>query len=130
MYYSTYRTECVDAFHTHMLLVRNFEYAIPNHTCHPGQAARERCAEPGPTGRQACVPKWVPGRSASLRARDDIQFFYSNAVSTLYRGRLLEPIRNSSTARAAWRPSRIAQTTSDCPRRMSPQAKTRGVELL
>ena len=26
-------------------------------------------------------------------------------------------MRNSSTARAHWRPSRIAQTTSDCPRR-------------
>ncbi len=39
------------------------------------------------------------------------------------RGRSLAPIRNSSTARAAWRPSRIAHTTSDCPRRMSPAAK-------
>src|SRR5690606_37756732 len=29
------------------------------------------------------------------------------------RGRSEKPIRNSSTARAAWRPSRIAQTTSD-----------------
>ena len=37
-----------------------------------------------------------------------------------------EPIRNSSTARAHWRPSRIAQTTSDWPRRMSPAAKTFG----
>ena len=39
------------------------------------------------------------------------------------RGNVLEPIRYSSTARAAWRPSRIAQTTSDWPRRMSPAAK-------
>ena len=36
------------------------------------------------------------------------------------------PIRNSSTARAHWRPSRIAQTTSDWPRRMSPAAKSFG----
>src|SRR5882762_5938099 len=39
-----------------------------------------------------------------------------------YRGRVLDPIRNSSTARAHCRPSRIAQTTSDWPRRMSPAA--------
>ena len=39
---------------------------------------------------------------------------------------VVAPIRYSSTARAAWRPSRIAQTTSDWPRRMSPAAKTFG----
>ena len=33
--------------------------------------------------------------------------------------------RKASTASAHSRPSRIAQTTSDCPRRMSPQAKMR-----
>ena len=38
------------------------------------------------------------------------------------RGRTLEPVSASSMARAAWRPSRIAQTTSDWPRRMSPAA--------
>src|SRR5262249_36786395 len=36
----------------------------------------------------------------------------------LYRGSVVEPIRNLSTACAAWRPSRIAHTTSDWPRRM------------
>ena len=39
------------------------------------------------------------------------------------------PIRNSSTARAHCRPSRIAQTTSDWPRRMSPAAKTLGTDV-
>jgi hypothetical protein len=39
------------------------------------------------------------------------------------RGNLLVPIRKASTAWAHWRPSRIAQTTRDWPRRMSPQAK-------
>ena len=43
---------------------------------------------------------------------------------TRQRGRSDAPIRNSSTARAHWRPSRIAQTTRDWPRRMSPQEKT------
>src|SRR5205814_3440351 len=40
--------------------------------------------------------------------------------------RSLEPIRNRSIARAAPRPSLMAHTTSDCPRRQSPQAKTLG----
>ena len=31
----------------------------------------------------------------------------------LQRGKSLYPIKNSSAARAAWRPSRIAQTTND-----------------
>ena len=41
-------------------------------------------------------------------------------------GSVLEPIRNSSIARAAPRPSLMAQTTSDWPRRQSPAAKTFG----
>src|SRR5262245_4012768 len=45
------------------------------------------------------------------------------------RGNSEDPIRKSSTARAHWRPSRIAQTTSDCPRRMSPATKTFGAEV-
>jgi uncharacterized protein len=54
----------------------------------------------------------------------------ARAVTTLgHRGRLLAPIRNSSTERAAWRPSRIAQTTSDWPRRMSPAANTFGTDV-
>jgi hypothetical protein len=47
-----------------------------------------------------------------------------------HRGRVLAPIRNVSTACAAWRPSRIAQTTSDWPRRMSPAVKTLASEVL
>jgi len=43
-----------------------------------------------------------------------------------YLGRLLLPIRKASTSRAHWRPSRIAHTTSDWPRRMSPAANTLG----
>ncbi len=45
------------------------------------------------------------------------------------RGSVDDPIRNSSTARAAWRPSRIAHTTSDWPRRMSPAANTLGTDV-
>jgi len=46
------------------------------------------------------------------------------------RGRTVSPIKNSSTARAAWRPSRIAQTTSDWPRRISPALNTLSIEVL
>src|SRR6185369_3834895 len=48
----------------------------------------------------------------------------SRIAAGAQRGRSLVPIRNSSIARAACRPSRIAQTTSDWPRRMSPAANT------
>ena len=41
-----------------------------------------------------------------------------------YRGKTLLPIKNSSMARAACRPSRIAHTTSDWPRRTSPAANS------
>src|SRR5258708_1740853 len=49
-----------------------------------------------------------------------------DAISQFHtqRGNVDEPIRNSSIERAAWRPSRMAQTTSDWPRRMSPAANT------
>ena len=46
-----------------------------------------------------------------------------------YRGKSDRPINHSSTARAHCRPSRMAQTTSDCPRRMSPAPKTPGTEV-
>jgi hypothetical protein len=47
-----------------------------------------------------------------------------------YRGRFDPPMRNSSTARAHWRPSRMAHTTSDWPRRTSPAANTFGAEVI
>ena len=45
------------------------------------------------------------------------------------RGSSEAPISASSTLRAHWRPSRIAQTTRLCPRRISPQANTPGSEV-
>ena len=45
-------------------------------------------------------------------------------LKAAHRGRSVLPIRNLSMACAAWRPSRIAQTTSDWPRRISPAANT------
>ena len=46
-----------------------------------------------------------------------------------YRGSVVAPIRSRSMARAAWRPSRIAQTTSDWPRRLSPAAYSLSTEV-
>ena len=51
-------------------------------------------------------------------------------LAAAYRGKSVFPIRNVSIARAHKRPSRIAQTTSDCPRRMSPAENTFGREVL
>jgi hypothetical protein len=46
-----------------------------------------------------------------------------------YRGKSVAPIKNRSIDWAHNRPSRIAQTTSDWPRRMSPAEKTFGSEV-
>jgi hypothetical protein len=59
-----------------------------------------------------------------------LQAVSCTASDDIYLGSWLNPIRNVSTACAAWRPSRIAQTTSDWPRRMSPQANTLDCEVL
>ena len=50
-------------------------------------------------------------------------------IAANQRGRVDCPIKNSSTDLAHWRPSRIAQTTSDCPRRMSPAVNTFGTDV-
>ena len=44
-------------------------------------------------------------------------------------GSAVFPVRNTSTSRAASRPSEMAQTTSDWPRRMSPATNTLGREV-
>jgi hypothetical protein len=44
--------------------------------------------------------------------------------------RQVRPTRYSSMPRAAWRPSAMAHTTSDWPRRMSPAAKTPGTDVM
>ena len=64
--------------------------------------------------------------SGACRGRDHWRDHRNQAVisSRSYRGSTDEPIRNVSIACAACRPSRIAQTTSDWPRRRSPAANT------
>ena len=63
-------------------------------------------------------------KSGSRRAA-----FAGSGTAAAQRGSSDAPIRNSSTARAHWRPSRIAHTTSDWPRRMSPAVNTFGTEV-
>jgi hypothetical protein len=67
------------------------------------------------TGKEkAALRPLAPGPSRAGRPRS-------------YLGKSVRPISHSSTARAHWRPSRMAHTTSDCPRRMSPALKTPGM---
>jgi hypothetical protein len=66
----------------------------------------------------------------SLKKRPGLQTRAVDSDETFdQRGSTDEPIRNSSTARAHCRPSRIAHTTSDWPRRMSPAVNTFGTDV-
>ena len=60
----------------------------------------------------------------STRARSCRRHGNRDQSSIGYRGSTDDPIRNSSIERAACLPSRIAHTTSDWPRRMSPAANS------
>lgn len=77
---------------------------------------RTRCRGRAITKKPGLFTRAILSRSTRRRRRDQ-------------RGSTDEPIRNSSTARAAWRPSRIAHTTSDWPRRMSPAVNTFGTDV-
>ena len=82
---------------------------------------------PGGSSRGRPPQSDVPRPPASIPRSDGIQRLA--AVGAAQRGSVVEPIRNLSTACAAWRPSRIAHTTSDWPRRMSPAANTFGTDV-
>ena len=66
---------------------------------------------------------------ASRRRNRPTRSCSASSLVLTYLGSSENPMRNSSTARAHWRPSRIAHTTSDWPRRMSPAANTLGTEV-
>ena len=71
----------------------------------------------------AAAARHVPARHSRIvsRARQRI---------APYRGRVVCPIRNWSIDRAHCRPSRMAHTTRDWPRRMSPAANRPSREVL
>ena len=82
--------------------------------------------KPGHDGGERGVPQLRPvvtGPGSSPRTTAEF------APPCPYRGRSVRPIRNLSMAWAQSRPSRIAHTTSDWPRRMSPAANTFGTDV-
>ena len=101
----------------------------------PAGAAAGSAARPTPKPRAIRSRRSSSGRAGRTR-RDrhsrSSRAFSADAVCGLLadqRGSVVDPIRNLSTEWAHWRPSRIAHTTSDWPRRMSPAANTFGFEL-
>jgi len=83
----------------------------------PGRAV----SKDGPDGSGV---SWNILRDASLRPAPQDEGSKPRHTSSIHIGRIVAPISSLSMACAAWRPSRIAQTTSDWPRRMSPATKT------
>ena len=101
------------------------------------QAGGRRQAEADPAARkQAASPVRQRAAPAGIDpvARADIRRVVGRAIrlvqiDTAQRGSVVDPIRNLSTACAHCRPSRIAHTTSDWPRRISPAANTLGIDV-
>ena len=93
----------------------------------PGRTTRigvSRC--PSESSGATRTPATAPEPSGLI---PDRALSRPSGTTAAQRGRAETPIRNSSTARAAWRPSRIAHTTSDWPRRMSPAVNTLSTEV-
>lgn len=89
-----------------------------------GSARSSTALIPELCGRHSLLPRKADKRPRRHGAA------VNNMVVFAYRGRTVEPIKASSIERAAWRPSRIAQTTSDCPRRTSPAVQSLSTEVL
>ncbi len=90
-------------------------------TCHcPAQAVQER----GIIHSLRLLPHSARGRDRRHRHTTS-----GRAVGGMGAGRFVEPIRCSSMAAAAARPSAMAQTISDCPRPASPATNTSRAEV-
>src|SRR5690606_664172 len=89
--------------------------ALPRFALRQPDAAVDRGALPGAHRPRGALRR---GRIRRLSARPIVRA--TGRASDMWkwappqRGSVLSPMRYSSTARAAWRPSRIAHTTSDC----------------
>ena len=86
--------------------------------------------------RMQCSAQWCTADPGSMRRGvgpgSAVRHFVPHRVrdtKAIYRASSLLPIRNVSIDRAQSRPSRMAQTTSDWPRRMSPAENTFGSEV-
>ena len=99
----------------------NAPYELGHEPRDPGLPWRLAQGVGGGGGARASPPAPLSTRQLPLSARRSDRAFY--------RGKRLAPIRNWSIARAHCRPSRIAQTTSDWPRRLSPAANSLGTEV-
>ena len=77
-----------------------------------------------PKGPLAKVRRILACRANPQGGADKASVTLCAALVESQRGNALVPIKNSSTALAACRPSRMAHTTRLWPRRMSPAAKT------
>ena len=80
--------------------------------------------------------KWFLRENTTRKSRFTGKTLYTKRCETkvshlfAFFYRFVYPIRYSSISAAASRPSLIAQTTRDCPRRISPTAKTPSLEVL
>ena len=98
-------------------------------------AERRRAGAPSPPAPRRAAPARRSSRrssssAAAAAARLLLPVLPVEAdAPARQRGSVVVPIRNLSIAWAHWRPSRIAHTTSDWPRRMSPAANTFGSEV-
>ena len=99
----------------------------PNAEVRPVAAANPRRAGPRPPAarQRRSGSSRAAARASSRFSADEL----TGRAARRHRGSAVAPIRNLSMAWAHWRPSRIAQTTSDWPRRMSPAANTFGSEV-
>jgi hypothetical protein len=103
-----------------------------------GQRRLRNMARRGPVGSLLrCLERQPPIMTARIgRARARRGHFtacmdatHPRKFPSRQRGSAVVPMRNLSTSWAHWRPSRIAHTTRDWPRRMSPAANTFAIEL-
>ena len=92
---------------------------------------------PLPAGNERLIATDVPAAprtAAGTRSRVGMPRGYlgqgSRSCWPIHVGSIDDPIKNLSTACAARRPSRMAHTTSDWPRRISPAANTLGSAVL
>ncbi len=111
--------------------------------CCPADAAKTYAQAVGPRARErsfsrarrSAAARTYSSRSLAVRVAAAVVLApflpdcRRSARPCAHRGNDVDPMRNASTEAAAWRPSRIAQTTSDCPRRISPAANTLGSDV-
>ena len=86
-------------------------------------------SEAGVSKDEAPVSRARPGHMVRDAAARLLTMRRKVEEQPLHSGSVLDPIRNRSIMCAHWRPSRIAQTTSDWPRRMSPAVNTFASEV-